>query len=112
MVPGTRNNEMKYNLGKGAPRTTNKQGGMQADTGLRFDLLDPRAMFELAARMAYGAKKYAPDNWRKISWREHAGHCIAHLYAAMAGMEDDDHIAGAFARAMMVTATYLTSKAS
>lgn len=33
---------------------------------LRFDLIPPEAEHALAAVLTFGAKKYAPDNWRKI----------------------------------------------
>lgn len=33
---------------------------------MRFDLIPPEAEYALAAVLTFGAKKYAPDNWRKI----------------------------------------------
>lgn len=41
--------------------------GMKHDTGKpRFDLIPPLAEREVAKVLEYGARKYAPDNWRKV----------------------------------------------
>jgi hypothetical protein len=32
----------------------------------RFDLIPPLAERQVAAVLEYGARKYAPDNWRKV----------------------------------------------
>ena len=32
----------------------------------RFDLIPPHAERQVAAVLEYGARKYAPDNWRKV----------------------------------------------
>lgn len=52
--------------------------GTKFDAGkLRYDLLDDDAVEQLVAVLTFGAKKYAPNNWRFMrEWRER-------YYAAM-----------------------------
>ena len=84
--------------------TTNEKGGKQSDTPYRFDLIDAKAMFRLAQVMAYGAKRYAPNNWRLITKEDHINHALQHLYAYLAGDKQDDHLGHALARIMMAVA--------
>lgn len=39
-------------------------GAKRSDCGVRFDLIPPEALFELARRFAIGAEKYGDFNWR------------------------------------------------
>lgn len=80
---------------------TNEHGGKQSKLRYRFDLIDPVAIFKLAEVLHQGEQKYGRDNWRKISPEEHINHAITHLYAYLAGDNQDDHIEHAFTRVMM-----------
>lgn len=41
--------------------------GRKDDTGkARFDLIPPKAELSVAEVLTFGAKKYAPNNWRKV----------------------------------------------
>lgn len=84
-----------------APTTVNEQGGHQSVVEGRFDLLPPVAMFELARVMEHGAKKYAPNNWRKIPVESHVNHALMHLFAWLAGDRQDQHLTHVLARAAM-----------
>jgi hypothetical protein len=88
-------------LNPDAPTVQNEQGGMQSATAGRFDLLPPKAMFRLAAIMEHGARKYAPNNWKKIEIDSHVNHALQHLFAYLAGDRQDDHLGHALARATM-----------
>ena len=55
--------------------------------------------------LQYGAKRYAPNNWRLIPREEHINHALIHLIAALAGDTQDDHIDHAMCRLMMAIAT-------
>ncbi len=57
-------------MGTDAPTTTNDSGGKQSYIAYRFDLLDGKAMFQLAEILSTGATKYGEDNWRSISSRD------------------------------------------
>lgn len=56
----------------------------------RTDLLSTLAMEEIAKVLAYGAKKYAADNWRLgMSWRRLLGAAIRHIFAFLRGEDYD-----------------------
>jgi hypothetical protein len=88
-------------LSPDAPTVKNDQGGVQSATAGRFDLIPPKSMFRLAAIMDHGARKYAPNNWKKIEIDSHVNHALQHLFAYLAGDRQDDHLGHALARAAM-----------
>lgn len=95
-------NRLSYQgLSPDAPTVKNERGGMQSATAGRFDLIPPKAMFRLAAIMEHGARKYAPNNWKKIEIDSHVNHALQHLFAYIAGDRQDDHLGHALARAAM-----------
>lgn len=66
--------------------------GRKADVGKpRLDLLPPAAVMEIAKVLEFGARKYAPDNWRKVEgWRwRYTGAALRHLFAWMGGERAD-----------------------
>lgn len=82
-----------------APTTTNEKGGSQSHIPVRFDLIDARAMFEMAKVLHHGAEKYGEDNWRLIPTKEHLNHALMHIYAWLAGDETDEHLSHILCRA-------------
>lgn len=82
-----------------APVHTNAQGGSQSDIPVRFDLIDAKAMFEMAKVLDHGARKYGADNWRLITVREHLNHLLMHTFAYLSGDETDDHLSHILCRA-------------
>lgn len=57
---------------------------------LRFDLISDVATEGLAAVLTHGAKKYAPDNWRKgLEWRRLIRAARGHLLAFSKGEDID-----------------------
>ena len=84
--------------------TTNPQGGKQSRLDYRFDLIDAKAMFDLARVMHEGTKKYEKDNWRKISTDDHLNHALSHIWAHLAGDKQDNHLGHALTRVMMALA--------
>ena len=80
---------------------TNEQGGRQSKLEYRFDLIDAKALFALAAVMHEGAQKYEKDNWRKISVDEHLNHALSHIFAHLAGDKQDKHLEHALTRVKM-----------
>ena len=65
--------------------------GHKADSGKPpCELLSPDAMLGTAAVLAFGAKKYAPNNWRKgLAWMRIAAAIMRHLFAFMKGEDLD-----------------------
>lgn len=82
-----------------APVTTNEKGGSQSDIPVRFDLIDAKAMFEMAKVLDHGAKKYGANNWRKIDVEDHLNHLLMHTYAYLAGDRTDEHLSHILCRA-------------
>ena len=65
--------------------------GYKEDKGkLRYDLLPPHALDELAKVYTYGANKYTDNNWRKgMKWGRVFGALMRHLWKFWAGEEKD-----------------------
>lgn len=82
-----------------APLTTNSKGGSQSDIPVRFDLIDAKAMFEMAKVLDYGARKYGANNWRLISIEDHLNHLLMHTFAYLSGDTSDDHLSHILCRA-------------
>lgn len=75
---------------------------------LRFDLIPPRAMTEIARAFTVGAVKHGDSNYIDHPRPEshHVGALLRHLYAHMCGETQDAdgqlHMASVAARAMMI----------
>lgn len=82
-----------------APTTTNEKGGSQSDIPVRFDLIDGKALFEMAKVLHQGAEKYGENNWRLISVNDHLNHLLMHAYARLAGDTSDEHLSHILCRA-------------
>jgi|SRR5271156_2296898 len=88
----------------GTPRHTVKID----ERKLRFDLIPPHAMTEVAKAFTVGGSKHGEDDYLKrpkpIS--HHVGALLRHLYAHLRGEERDVdgqlHLASVAARAMMI----------
>lgn len=82
------------------PIVVNEKGGGQSKTHYRFDLADPKAMFEMTKVLAYGAERYGADNWRLIDITDHLNHLIIHAYAYLAGDRSDEHLSHIMCRSL------------
>lgn len=94
-----------------APTTVNEKGGKQSDIPVRFDLIDGKALFEMAKVLDAGAKKYGEDNWRLITVEEHLNHLIMHAYAYLAGDRTDEHLSHILCRATFAQGVSLQTEA-
>ena len=66
--------------------------GRKDDSGKpRWDLLPWGPLSEVAEVMTYGAKKYAPDNWKKVSnpKRRYFAALMRHITAWLFGERND-----------------------
>lgn len=70
---------------------TSANEGTKADTGKTpCELLSPIALLGTSEVLAFGAKKYAPNNWRKgLAWGRITGAIMRHLFAFMRGEDLD-----------------------
>lgn len=66
--------------------------GVKHDAGkLPLDLLDPLALDGIAAVLAFGAKKYAANNWRGgISYTRLIAALLRHMFSIVRGIDIDD----------------------
>jgi len=97
-------------MGNNVPIRENEKGGKQSDIPYAFHLIDGPALFNMAQVYAEGAKKYEPDNWRKIPVEEHLNHAISHIYAHLAGDTQEDHIGHAQCRMNMAKAVQIENE--
>lgn len=67
------------------------QEGLRYNEGKsRVDLIPAEVLLELGRLYGYGARKYAPNNWRQgLSYTETYGSLCRHLYAWFAGASMD-----------------------
>ena len=89
---------------------TNEKGGSQSHIPVRFDLVDGKAMFAMAAVLHEGAEKYGANNWRLIDVDSHLNHLIMHAYAYLAGDRSDQHLSHIMCRAMFAQGVNLTEE--
>lgn len=69
------------------PKPDTWTGGQKFDAGKpRMDLLDAKAMGDLANVLGFGAEKYAAHNWRKgIAYSRLTAAALRHIHAFNAG---------------------------
>lgn len=84
-------------------------GGVKFDADKpRMDLLDGYAIEELAKVLTFGAKKYAPNNWRKgITFGRLLAASARHLFAIMRGENLDPETGLHHAAHLMCCAMFL-----
>lgn len=68
------------------------KGGRFDQEKVRFDLLEPHAIKELAKVFTFGAHKYADNNWIKygMDWSRVIGSLERHVNAFKAGQDYDE----------------------
>jgi hypothetical protein len=97
-------------VGPDAPTVVSENGAKQSRCDYRFDLIDGPALFDMAAILEVGARRYGEDNWRGVPTAAHVNHALMHLYAYLAGDGQDNHLGHAFCRLMFAVATELAPR--
>jgi len=71
--------------------TTKKMGGQKFDSDkLRYDLLPPELLEEVARVLAFGAEKYSARNWELgMQWSRPFGAMMRHMWAWWGGEDKD-----------------------
>lgn len=74
-------------LPAGAAVTALANGVKHDEHKPRPELLPPRALLSVSEVLAYGARKYAPDNWRKVpdAHTRYVGAALRHVLAHLTG---------------------------
>jgi hypothetical protein len=76
----------------------NAAGGAQSKLPIRPRLIPPEALIRLGEVVAFGAGKYAENNWRRIPYQDHIDHALYHLFSLLDGDTTDDHLGHALTR--------------
>lgn len=81
------NSEMKE-----APKASLMKGTKYDQEKSRYDLIPPVALEEFVRVLTFGAKKYAPDNWRKVpdGRRRYFAAAQRHIWAYKRGEKIDE----------------------
>ena len=98
-------------------RVENAHGGVKAD-GEKPDmsLIPPAALELTAAVLTYGARKYAPDNWKKVEGRRYIAALLRHVCREMrdpGGVDEETglpHVAHIGANAAILCGLYDEAK--
>lgn len=85
-----------------------EQGLKFSEDKLKFNLIPPQIKLYLAETLTYGAKKYAPDNWKKVPVEKYYDAFHRHLNAFQLGETYDEesglhHLKHALTNMMFIT---------
>lgn len=102
-------NEVNTPITNAVSNALDKAKGMKFDNGkLQFSLIPPEIKLYLAEILTFGAKKYAPDNWKKIDVQRYYDALERHMNAFQLGEENDaesgmHHLKHALTNMMFIT---------
>lgn len=79
---------------------------------LRMDLLPPEAIEGMAEVLTFGAKKYAPNNWKTLPDfdERYTAALLRHMFARMRGERDDPESGLSHLKHIITNAAFLIWK--
>lgn len=85
-----RRSDTEYKCADQVYTQTNTKKGMKFDDGkLQYSLIPPEIKLYLAEILTFGAKKYAPNNWKKVDVQRYYDAFERHMVAFQLGEEND-----------------------
>jgi len=69
---------------------TNSKGGKNSKIGVRYDLIPPLAIKELAKVLEQGSKKYDEWNWLNVDVNQHINHALNHIFESLVNKSENN----------------------